>query len=216
MIIGLIFSASRMGILSLLLSFTLISILFKAARKGKGFSRTTLLILGLALLWAVWIGLDAVIGPFFNVSEDLKWRGVVWENTLKIVKDFPILGSGLGTFSQIFPMYKSFHMRRLVTHPENDFLQLSSEIGLIGIGILFILFVFLFVKAVSGLRSMSTTDSRRYIGIGGLVGILALMFHSLVERNLQVPANAFLFTFLWALVLKMATHRPGAKVIKGD
>jgi len=216
MILGLIFSASRMGILSLLLSFTLISILFRNTRKGKGFSKTTLLILGLALLWAVWIGLDAVIGPFFNVSEDLKWRRMVWENTLKIVKDFPILGSGLGTFSQIFPMYKSFHMRRLVTHAENDFLQLASEVGLIGFGVLFILFIFIFVKAVSGLRSMSITDSGRYIGIGGLVGILALMFDSLVERNLQVPANAFLFTFLWALVLKIATLRPGAKVIKGD
>jgi len=216
MILGLIFSASRMGILSLLLSFTMISILFRNPQKGKGFSKTSLLILGLALLWALWIGLDTVISPFFNVSEDLKWRWTVWGDTLRIVKDFPILGSGLGTFSQIFPMYKSFHMRRLVTHPENDFLQLSSEIGLIGIGILFILFVFLFVKAVSGLRSMSITDSRRYLGIGGLMGILALMFHSIVERNLQVPANAFLFTFLWALVLKMATHRPGAKVMKGD
>jgi O-antigen ligase len=216
MILGLIFSASRMGILSLLLSFTLISILFKTPQKGKGFSKTSLLILGLALLWALWIGLDAVISPFFNVSEDLKWRWTVWGDTLRIVKDFSILGSGLGTFSQIFPMYKSFHMRRLVTHTENDFLQLSSEVGLIGMGILFILFIFLFVKAVSGLRSMSITDSRRYFGIGGLVGILALMFHSIVERNLQVPANAFLFTFLWALVLKTATLRPGAKVIRGE
>jgi len=59
MILGLIFSASRMGILSLLLSFTLISILFKNPQKGKGFSKASLLILGLALLWALWIGLDA-------------------------------------------------------------------------------------------------------------------------------------------------------------
>jgi O-antigen ligase len=216
MILGLIFSASRMGILSLLLSFTLISILFKNPQGGKVFSKTSLLILGLALLWALWIGLDAVIGRFFNVSEDLKWRYTTWEDTVRVVKDYPILGTGLGTFSHIFPMYKSFHMRRFVSHAENDFLQLSSEVGLVGMGILFILFILLFVKAVSGLRSMSTTDSRRYFGIGGLVGILALMFHSIVERNLQVPANAFLFTFLWALVLKIVTYRPGAKVIKGD
>ena len=205
-----------MGILSLLLSFTLISILFKNPQRGKGFSKTTILILGLGVLWALWIGLDAVIGRFFNVSEDLKWRWTTWEDTLKVVKDYPILGTGLGTFSQIFPMYKSFHIRRFVSHAENDYLQLASEVGLIGLGILLILFIFLFVRAVSGIRSMSSTDSGRYIGIGGLVGILALMFHSMVERNLQVPANAFLFTFLWALALKTATLRPGAKVITGD
>jgi O-antigen ligase len=214
MILGLIFSASRMGILSLLLSFTLMSILFKTPQKGKGFSKTTLLILSLALLWALWIGLDAVIGRFFNVSEDLKSRVTIWADTCKVVKDFPILGSGLGTFSQIFPMYKSFHIRRFVSHAENDFLQLASEVGLIGLGILFVLFVFLFVKTVTGIRSMPITDSRRYIGIGGLVGILALMFHSMVERNLQVPANAFLYTFIWGLVLKTATLTPDAKAIR--
>jgi hypothetical protein len=41
--------------------------------------------------------------------------------------------------------------------------------------------------------------------MGGLVGILALMFHSLVERNIQVPANAFLYTFIFALVLRIST-----------
>jgi O-antigen ligase len=216
MILGLIFSASRMGILSLVLSFTLISILFKTTQRGRGFSKTTLLILGLAVLWAVWIGLDVVIGRFFSVSEDLKWRWTVWGDTCRIVRDFPILGSGLGTFSQIFPMYKSFHMRRFVSHAENDFLELASEAGLIGAGILIILFIFLFVKAVSRLRSMPMTDSGRYIGIGGLVGILALMFHSLGERNLQVPANAFLFTFLWAVVLRMGPFKQSEKVVAGE
>jgi len=216
MILGLLFSASRMGIVSLLLSFSLISTLLNAPQRGRRFSRTSLLILGLALVWGIWIGLDAVINQFFNVSEDLKSRTTIWTDSFKIVKDFPILGSGLGTFSQIFPMYKSFHIRRFVSHAENDFLQLASEVGLIGVGVLFILFIFLFVRAVAGIRSMSFADSRRYIGIGGLVSVLALMFHSIVERNLQIPANAFLFTFLWALVLKTATVDPSAKIVRGE
>ncbi len=203
MILGLLFSASRMGIASLLLSFSLISALFSPPQRGKRFSRTSLLILGLALVWGTWIGLDAMISRFFNVSEDLKSRATIWADSFKIVKDFPILGSGLGTFSQIFPMYKSFHIRRFVSHAENDFLQLASEVGLVGIGVLFVLFIFLFFKAISGIHSLSNSEPQRYIGLGGLVGILALMFHSLVERNLQVPANAFLFTFILAMVLRL-------------
>jgi hypothetical protein len=39
------------------------------------------------------------------------------------------------------------------------------------------------------------------------VGMVALMFHSLVERNIQVPSNAFLYTFIFALVLRMAPVR---------
>ena len=203
MIIGLIFSASRMGILSLLLSFSLIILFFRdRRRREKKFSGPLVLILGLAFLWAVWIGLDAVISRFFTTSEDFKGRWMIWANTFQILKDFPVFGSGLGTFSQIFPMYRSFHIQGLVTHAENDYLQLASEVGFIGIGLLLILFIFLFFKIVSGIRSLSPWEPQRFIGIGGLVGILALMFHSLVERNIQVPANAFLFTFILALVFR--------------
>lgn len=201
-ILGLLFTASRMGILSLLLSFTLISILFRDPRMGKKVSGTSVLIFGLAFLWAAWIGLDAVISRFFTTSEDFKTRWMIWINTFQIIKDFPLLGSGLGTFAQIFPMYRSFPILGLVTHAENDFLQLASETGLVGVGILSILFIFLLKKAIVGIRSLSSGEPRRYIAIGAMVGILGLMLHSLVERNIQVPANAFLYTFLWALVLK--------------
>jgi O-antigen ligase len=163
------------------------------------------LIFGLALLWAVWIGLDAVISRFFTVSESFGDRWKFWADTFQIFKTFPLIGSGLGTFVHIFPMYRSFHILGLVTHAENDYLQLASEVGLIGIGLLLFVFVFLFSRAVLAIRSLHSRDSKKYIGIGGLVGILALMFHSLVERNIQVPANAFLFTFIWAAVLRIST-----------
>jgi hypothetical protein len=45
------------------------------------------------------------------------------------------------------------------------------------------------------------------------VGILALMLHSLVERNIQVPANAFLFTLLWALILRIGVASRTAHII---
>jgi len=205
MILGLLFSASRMGIASLLLSFSLISFLFRESQRGQRFSKTTVLIFGLALLWAAWIGLDAVISRFFTVSESFKDRWLFWIDTFQIFKNFPLFGSGLGTFTQVFPMYRSFHIRGLITHAENDLLQLVAEIGLIGAGLMLTIFLFLIFKAIKGIRLLSHRDSGRYIGIGGLIGVLALMFHSLVERNIQVPANALLYTFIWALILKTST-----------
>jgi len=141
---------------------------------------------------------------------------MIWANTFDILKDFPVLGSGLGTFGQIFPMYRSFHIRRFITHAENDFLQLASEVGLVGTGMLLILFVFLFFKAVSGIRSLPNSEPRRHIGLGGLVGILALMFHSLVERNIQIPSNAFLYTFIWVLVLQATLFKTSEKFVRGE
>jgi O-antigen ligase len=99
-------------------------------------------------------------------------------------------------------MYRSFHTQASITHADNEYLQIASETGLIGIGVLFILFLYLFYKACRGIISIPFGHSQRHVAIGGLVGPFALMFHSLVERNLQIPANALLFALLWAVVLK--------------
>ncbi|MFB3887575.1 MAG: O-antigen ligase family protein [Thermodesulfobacteriota bacterium] len=205
MMLGLLFSASRMGMMSLLLSFSLIHFLFfRGSRRPRRISKGLGLFFSLAVLWAAAIGLDAVISRFFTSSEDFEIRWKIWANTFQILKDFPLLGTGLGTFVHIFPMYLSFPLWGLVSHTENDFLQLASEVGILGIGILLTLFIILFSKAISGIRSRRSRDPQRSIGIACLVGIIALMIHSLLERNLQIPANAFLFTFIWSLVLRIS------------
>jgi hypothetical protein len=202
MVLGLFFSASRMGIICLLISFSLLGILFRDRQKGRRLSKTSILLIGLAVLWAGWIGLDAVISRFLSAPEDFKMRWMLWGDTIRILRDFPVFGSGLGTFAHILPMYRSFHFRGTITHAENDFLQFISDVGPLGFGMLLVAFIFFLSKAVSGIRSISPAEPERYIGLGSLVGIFALMFHSLVERNIQIPANAFLFTFMFSLALK--------------
>jgi len=208
MILGLLFSASRMGIASLLFSLGAVSLLLRDPRGRRTFSKKPMLILVLAVLWGAWIGLDTVMNRFFESSQDFKFRWEMWVDTFRIVRDFPVLGSGLGTFVQVFPMYQSFHELGISTHAENDFLQLASEVGWVGVGLLSILFLSLFYKALSGIRLLSHGEAERVIGIGGLVGMMALMLHSLVERNIQVPANAFLYTFIFGMVLRITSSPP--------
>jgi len=49
MILGLLFSASRMGVVSLLLSFSLIALLFRGSQRRQRFSKTIVLIFSLAV-----------------------------------------------------------------------------------------------------------------------------------------------------------------------
>ena len=210
MILALILSASRGGIISLLLSFSLMIFLFRDPSGREKFSKISVLIFCLAVLWAAWIGLDAVISRFFTAPEAfMRTRWILWAGAYGILKDFPVLGSGLGTFPEVYSMYRSSHILGLDIQAENDFLQLAAEVGVVGIVPLLALFVFLFFKATSGIRSLSPEEPQRYIGIGGLVGILALMFHSIVQKNLQLPANAFLYTVIWAMVLRISTDSSG-------
>jgi O-antigen ligase len=190
-----------MGIACLLLSFSVIALLFRDLHGGRRFSRTLLFILALAVVWAAWLGLDVVIGRFFTAVDDFKLRPMVWKDTFRIFKDFPLLGTGLGTFTQIFPMYQSFHMEAIITHAENDFLQLASETGLLGAAVLLSIFIYFIFKAFSTMGSLAFSP-KKYLATGILVAILGLMLFSLMERNIQVTANAFLFVFIVVLLLK--------------
>lgn len=217
MILALLLSQSRAGIISLLLSFSLVAVLFRDPTRGEKFSRAPVLIFGLAVLWAAWIGLDAAINRFFSASESFTGaRWPLWVGTFEILKDFPVLGSGLGTFTEVYSMHRTRHLVGLDIQAENDFLQLTSELGLIGAGLLLVLFLFLSYKAGTGIRSLAPGEPQRYIGLGGLVGILALMLHSIVQKNLQLPANAFLYTVMWAMVLTIALDPNSKRIAKRE
>jgi O-antigen ligase len=191
-----------MGIACLLLSFSVICLLFRDPQRERRLSRTVIFILALAVIWAAWLGLDAVIGRFTTLPGDFLFRGRIWENTLRIIQDFPLLGTGLGTFVQIFPLYQSFSIQGVVTHAENDYLQLASDMGVVGLIILLVAFVMMLVAVFSKVRSLSGSIPHRNIFVGGMVGILALMVFSLFERNIQVSANSLIYIFILCLILR--------------
>lgn len=82
----------------------------------------------------VLVGAGAV-GAAFRLREGLSgqlWakvaeRAEVWRTTLGAVWDFPLLGSGLGTYRYVMPHYESTEMKYLFAH--NDYLQLALEGG---------------------------------------------------------------------------------------
>ena len=57
----------------------------------------------------------------------------IWDNTLKVIKDFPVTGTGFGTFSSIFPKYRAYEWRGdFLRYAHCDYLQLISETGIMG------------------------------------------------------------------------------------
>ena len=64
-------------------------------------------------LMTVWIGLGSVFDRFSQLPVSVKGasdegRMQVWEDSRSLIKDFPALGTGLGTFEFSFPKYKTF------------------------------------------------------------------------------------------------------------
>jgi O-antigen ligase len=167
----------------------------------------------LAVVFFVWVlavlGLRNIIdklavvftSDFGNSAEATVWeRWIYWKDTLKIIKDNLFLGTGLGTFRYVYPLYRSPQILNMVRFAHNDFLQLFAESGIIGIGLFFSLILVFFAKAF---RVISRHPGTFWNGtaIGATAGIFGLLVHGLYDFNLHIPSNAFLFSALAAILV---------------
>jgi O-antigen ligase len=111
---------------------------------------------------------------------------------IRIWRDFPFFGTGLGTFGSISSMYKTTLDQVLYTHAHNDYLELLSNTGLVGF-ILVALFFGLYFKIIIKAWLKRNNDYVVCLGLGGICSILGMLVYSLLDFNLQIPANALLF-----------------------
>ena len=130
---------------------------------------------------------------------NLNARVTVWGGIVDIIKDYPLLGTGPGTFATVFTQYQppGFTSRYFMGH--NDYLHFVSETGLILIPVMIWMIVALFVRGFKKLNNPSRLV--RGITLGAMSGITAILVHSIFDFNLHIPANAILFTVLAAIVV---------------
>jgi O-antigen ligase len=117
--------------------------------------------------------------------------------TIDIIKNHPLIGTGLGAFGVVYTGYDSRNGMYRLEQAHNDYLQILSDGGIVGavIGLFFV--VSLFRMGFS--RRDSRDDFRRGVATGALAGCFAVLVHSFFDFTLHTPANALLFLVLAAL-----------------
>ncbi len=189
-------SLSRGGMIALSLEIVLFAALTLPKRQSPravaGIMTMSVLVLAILLL----LGKGQVLGRLGDLSPGIRLD--ITKDCLRMFTRHPILGWGLGTFPTVYPGYRSFYTNLFVNEAHNDYAQLLVETGLLGFGLMLWFLVRLYQ---SGLPT-----SRRWefkwdgaLSLAALLGCTGLLFHSFVDFNLQIPANAALFYVLCAL-----------------
>jgi len=212
MLTALVLSRSRGGLVSFL-----IALIFMAYRLRKGnnrFPRVTPVNLIFAILLAmVALGLGREVSTRFSYSvRDAPERFELWVDSLHIVRDFPWLGTGLGTYREVLVNYRPLKdivvvagipQPARINYAHNDYLQVLVECGLIG----FILLIWALARTgvylYTGLKG-SRDWELQVLGWSLVSGMLALALHGFVDFNFHIPANALIFSLYAGLVLKLA------------
>lgn len=209
--LSVIFSKSRGGIFSMLVSllfFYLVSSRF--LRKGIEIKWMIYAVLAVALFFGVYMGLYPIIERYLLIEGDLPSRTLVWGDIITIIKDFPLFGTGLGTFGYIYPLYRVSILEPIVyLYSHNDYLQILAETGLAGfLSLMFALALFV-LSSIRNLVRLSTEQhySRFFLLLGALTGIFSILIHSFVDFNLQIPSNGLYFAFLIGFSVALGSGR---------
>ncbi len=139
-----------------------------------------------------------------TITQDvgLMVRTPIWLASLQMFRHFPIFGVGLGAWPDLFPRYKSPPWTPyFYREAHNDYVELLAETGILGFGLL----AFFFWRCGKMLLSGAGRFPAKYFSVYAalLSALVTMAVHELFDFSLQIPANAFLFTLILALALRL-------------
>jgi hypothetical protein len=203
--VSLVATGSRSGLASFIVAVSaMLVFVLRAITQGQ-YRIAAIVYAGLLLGGTIaWAGSDMVLARFADAPGAIGERWEAWQNTLAIVRDFPVSGVGLGSYGRAMLLYQTGDRRLAYVQAHNDYLQLAAEGGLV-IVIPALLVLALVVQTIR--RRLSSIDDDPmtfWIRRGAVAGLFGIAAQSLVEFSLQMPGNAVLFVVLLAI----AMHRP--------
>lgn len=202
MVVALVLTHSRMGNSAFFASLGISAVigLFIYARHKRSTAMVILfgsLIAIDSLILGAWFGLDKLAARLEQTTLEREERTYVFTAALDLLKEAPVTGIGAGAFEGAFEAFKSGKIFFDYEYTHNDYLQIAIEYGVIGSLLFGLIVIHAFRLAIVAQRSRHTAILKG-AGFAAMMGIISLMIHSWVDFNLQIPANALMFTLLCA------------------
>ncbi len=203
--VGILLTGSRAGVVTTALSL-LVFVQLSVYLAGKQDIRRRLkwIFISIVLLASI-VGIQNTIAKFMTSPLHAGGRMTRWPDSLKMALDYPIAGTGFGTYNYAFFLYDSDGVK-WSTHAHNDYLEVLTDGGAIG-GMVFLFFVWSLVNAYVRRWWERRHPQIKLIGIGILTAFFAALFHSLFDFSMRIPANLFLATVLIGIGINLMAYR---------
>jgi len=203
---SLLLAGSRGGLLALSAEIAVSSFIIRRASARIGQRRRLASVAALALVagGALFAYMDPgwaakKLGSIAYVDRTwAEWTGdrkKMAGDTLRMWRDHPLLGVGLGDFETAYPRYQSYPSDTWVDHAHNDYLEAGAETGLVG-GLIILCAVALFLRLAFRNWNNPFRSHAGWIRLGAAIGCCGMLVHSLGDFNFHIPANALWFAVL--------------------
>ena len=211
MAVAIIFSRSRSGIFllifTLLLFFELTTLYLGRSEEQKKWIKNFLKVVFLFITFiSLYIGIGAMVERFALDKFLQEERPIYWKNTIGIFADYPLFGTGLGTFPSLYPDMEEGGRLVRIGHAHNDYLEYLSELGLIGMILLLGGILYMVINSFLVWRERKHPEMKG-LALGGIISIICIMLHSITDFNLHIPANMLLFSVVLSLTVTAAFYK---------
>jgi tetratricopeptide (TPR) repeat protein len=197
-----VFCLSRGGFVALLGASAVCGVLALSGRRDGWRPAAVILAIAVGACVLTWFGYERIAARLGTL-----WSGeLLQDDRLKLLtrgwscfQQFPLLGTGYGTFPFIEPIYihDAADVGSIYRYAHNEYLQAAIEGGLLRLCLAVVAVALVYRQAGRALRTRTLARYRGFV-IGGLFGFTTVVIHSFFEFGLQMPAIAILVTVLAA------------------
>ncbi len=120
-------------------------------------------------------------------------RYQIWKESLNIIKDRPFLGIGLKTYG-LSQVKEKYHLNNS-THAHNMYLNVTAELGFVGLGVL-VLWLAFYLHSILRMRIYMKLDFNESLWLGGLGCFIILLIGGVTHSMLGSESSLMLMTVL--------------------
>jgi len=228
LLIGILIMAStialtftRTSYLSLVISFIFMLLLFAISRRKRLFNENKIIFIIILTAMVIIVSLFVIptslnekgtvlstikervsisqLGSEFTTGR----RAAIWKYTILMIKDYPLLGSGIGSFQYNSLRYqakffdqgdnRALYPYGVADKTHNEYLQLAAELGIIGL-IIFIWLIFAYFYY--GLKILKREKERYKQGV--IIGLMGSVMAFLIDSIFWFPLHhSFTSSLFW-------------------
>jgi O-antigen ligase len=214
--IGLIFSASRGGMISAAGGMLCMGLLFISRKDHRRKGLVLVILFVITSVYAVHIGVEYPLERFKTFYASLEQRARYTEKTIDMFQDYKLSGIGVGNFQYAYPKYQAAEDKgTFIRHAHNDWAQYLAEAGIIGLCIL-LAGVSYFIYWTMRLWRKRRDPFAVCLGVAPLAAMATIAIHSYTDFNLHIPANFLMLVAIMAIgysAIHLERHRGGDKTL---
>jgi len=207
----LLLTHSRAGFVSVMIVVFMLLILSPSSYRRVGRNWSTLF--GAVIAVAIVVGLFAFSGKVLEgrLIQDASFdqRFSVYPIILDAIADRPLTGFGLGTFDDVFRLYRDETISLYFDRAHSDYLELALTAGIPATALIIVTMTVLLGFLASSLSV--GIQYRSFIALG-ITATIQLALHSLVDFSLQIPAVSYMWCAILAASAALATKCKNAEM----